>query len=289
MPSLAAGVVFVILFGIASTAHLAQTILSRRWWQFVFVTGAVGELLGWIARTWASQCAYSPMAFKIQISTLIFSPAFFAAGIYIILGYIIHIYGPHTSPLSPKQYLWIFCTIDFCSLLLQAIGGGLASAASDKPDGDIKIGTNTMIVGIVFQLAANLVFAGLFASVVAKTYKKGKGILNTDELAISQSHATTTKRLRILVAATTISTLALIVRGIYRSIELIQGWRGYLITTERYFIGLDGALMVIAVAVFVVANPHWLLPHKVKCTDTSLESGNQNTAVEKSVDGSESK
>ncbi|KAL8854015.1 MAG: hypothetical protein Q9221_001138 [Calogaya cf. arnoldii] len=282
-PSLAAGIIFVILFAIATTAHLAQTILSRRWWQFVFVTGAAGELLGWIAKTWASQCAYSPTAFKIQISTLIFSPAFFAAGIYIILGYLIHIFGPHTSPLSAKQYLWVFCTIDFCSLLLQAIGGGLASAA--ETDADLKVGTNTMIVGIVFQLAANLVFAGFFASVVAKTYKKGKGILNVDELAVSQ---TTTKRLRTLFAAATVSTLALIVRGIYRSIELLQGWRGYLIITEGYFIGLDGALMVIAVAVFVVANPHWLLPHKVECAETSLESGNQKAVMEKALDGSES-
>ncbi|KAI4244912.1 MAG: hypothetical protein L6R40_002818 [Gallowayella cf. fulva] len=293
-PSLAAGVVFTVLFAIAFTAHLAQTVLSRRWWLILFATGAAGELLGWIARTWASQCAYSAMAFQIQISTLIFSPAFFAAGIYIILGYLIRIFGPHTSPLSAKQYLWVFCTIDFFSLLLQAVGGGMASAASDKVGGDVRPGTNTMIVGIIFQLAANVVFAGLFASVVAKTYKKGKGILNVDDLAVSQSDATktraatTTKRMRMLVAATTVSTLALIVRGIYRSIELLQGWRGYLITTESYFIGLDGALMVIAVIVFVVANPGWLLPHKVECIDTSLESGNRNDTVEKVVEGSES-
>ncbi|KAL8684027.1 MAG: hypothetical protein Q9186_000057 [Xanthomendoza sp. 1 TL-2023] len=292
IPSLAAGVVFTLLFGIAFTAHLAQTIISRRWWLFLFTTGAAGELLGWIARTWASQCAYSSTAFQIQISTLIFSPAFFAAGIYVILGYIIHIFGSHTSPLSAKQYLWVFCSIDFFSLLLQAVGGGLASAAGEKPNGDLKPGTNTMIVGIIFQLAANLVFAGLAASVVAKTYKKGKGILNVDDLAISQSDATktraatTTRRMRILVGATSISTLALIVRGIYRSIELLQGWRGYLITTESYFIGLDGALMAIAVLIFVIANPGWLLPHKGECTGTSLESGNGN--VEKAVDGSES-
>ncbi|KAL8930365.1 MAG: hypothetical protein Q9172_000074 [Xanthocarpia lactea] len=291
MPSLAAGVAFIILFAIVTTAHLAQTILSRRWWQLVFVTGAMGELLGWIARTWASQCPYSPTAFKIQISTLIFSPAFFAAGIYIILGYFIHIFGRHTSPLNAKQYLWVFCTIDFFSLLLQAIGGGIASAAADESDGDLEIGTNIMIAGIIFQLAANLIFTGFFARVVAKTYKTGKGILNVDELAIIRPGATTTRpatttsRLRILFAATSVSTLALIVRGIYRSIELLQGWRGYLITTEGYFIGLDGALMVIAVAVFVVANSHWLLPHKREGTEKSLDSGDYNAMVEKAMDG----
>ncbi|KAL9027245.1 MAG: hypothetical protein Q9196_004209 [Gyalolechia fulgens] len=285
-PSLAAGIVFVILFGTVTAAHLAQAVTSRRWWLLVFVLGGIGELLGWIARTWASRCVYSDMAFKIQISTLIFSPAFFAAGIYVVLGYLIRIFGPHTSPLTAKQYLWIFCTIDFFSLLVQAVGGGMASAAGSEPDGNVQPGTDTMIAGIVFQLAANVVFAALAASVVAKTYRKGKGVLNVDGLSISQSErpATTTKRLRVVAGATAIATLALIARGVYRSIELIQGWRGYLITTERYFIGLDGALMVIAVAVFVVANPSRLLPRKAECYGAELGNGSPEVAMEKAVD-----
>ncbi|KAL8868941.1 MAG: hypothetical protein Q9174_004649 [Haloplaca sp. 1 TL-2023] len=270
-PSLAAGIVFVILFGTTTTAHIAQTIISRRWWLLVFVLGGLGELLGWIARTWASQCPYSTLAFQIQISTLIFSPAFFACGIYIILGYIIHIFGAHTSPLSAKQYLWVFCTIDFFSLLLQAIGGGLASAAGSEPDGDLAPGTNTMIAGVVWQLVANVVFAGLFTHAIIRTYRKGKGVLNIDHLSVSGM--TTTKRLRILAFATSISTMALIARGVYRSIELVEGWRGYLITTEKYFVGLDGALMVVAVAVFVFANPYYLLPRKAACKEATLEAG----------------
>ncbi|KAL9603706.1 MAG: hypothetical protein Q9219_001025 [cf. Caloplaca sp. 3 TL-2023] len=293
-PSLPAGIIFCVLFGAATIAHLALTILSRRWWQLVFVLGGIGELLGWIARTWASQCVYSDLAFEIQISTLIFSPAFFAAGIYIVLGYIIRIFGASTSPyLTAKQYLWVFCTIDFFSLLLQAVGGGMASAAGSEPDGNVKPGTDTMIAGIVFQLVSNVVFAGLLSSVLAKTHRTGKGILNVDDLPFSLKArpATTTKRLRILAGATAVSTLALIVRGIYRSIELIQGWRGYLITTERYFIGLDGALMVIAVLVFVFANPHRLLPHKVECIEANAENGSQGSIAEKAIDvrsGSES-
>ncbi|KAL8779778.1 MAG: hypothetical protein Q9203_001191 [Teloschistes exilis] len=282
-PSLAAGIAFIVLFGTLTTAHLALTILSRRWWQLLFVLGGLGELLGWIARTWASQCVYSAMAFKIQISCLIFSPAFFAAGIYVVLGHFIKVFGAHTSPLSAKQYLWIFCSVDGATLTLQAIGGGLASAAGDKPDGNIKPGTDVMIVGIVFQLAANVVFAGFFARVLYKTYRPGgKGILNVDHLPLSPSSSpskarpatTTTTHLRFLAAATAVSTAALIARGIYRSVELIQGWRGYLITTERYFIGLDGALMVVTGVVFVVANPHYLLPREVECMPGSgLEDG----------------
>lgn len=49
-------------------------------------------------------------------------------------------------------------------MLLQAVGGGLASAAGSESDGDIMPGTNTIIVGVVFQLVANVVSAGLFCA-----------------------------------------------------------------------------------------------------------------------------
>ncbi|KAL8745039.1 MAG: hypothetical protein Q9190_002787 [Brigantiaea leucoxantha] len=281
-PSLAAGILFSTLFLLLTLTHSAQLLLSRRYWLLVFILGCIGETLGWAARTWAHYCPYADIAFEMQISTLIFSPAFFAAGIYIVLGYIIRIFGPGTSMLSPKQYLWVFCSVDFVTLLLQAIGGGIASAADDDQPDELETGTNIMIVGIVFQLASNVVFAGFFARALVSTYRPGKGLLNLEDLALRSRSgrvpATTTKRLRILCAATTVSTLCLIARGVYRSIELIQGWRGYLILTQRYFIGLDGSLMVIAVAVFAVANPHWLLPHKDECPENTVEEGETNKA-----------
>lgn len=42
-------------------------------------------------------------------------------------------------------------------------------------------------------------------------------------------------------------------------IELSQGWTGYVITHEVYFIVLDGAMMVIAVGIFNIFHPGWLL------------------------------
>jgi hypothetical protein len=58
--------------------------------------------------------------------------------------------------------------------------------------------------------------------------------------------------------------LCIYVRSIYRTIELLQGWKGYLITHEEYFVALDGAMMVAAVVVFNVVHPGWLLPDQEK-------------------------
>jgi RTA1 like protein len=58
--------------------------------------------------------------------------------------------GRHTSPISSATYLWIFCTCDLISLVVQAIGGAMASeAASRDPPSTSKRGTNIMVAGIV--------------------------------------------------------------------------------------------------------------------------------------------
>jgi hypothetical protein len=54
-----------------------------------------------------------------------------------------------------------------------------------------------------------------------------------------------------------LSVVLIVTRSIYRTIELLQGWSGYLVTTQRYFIALDGAMMVGAVGVFNIARPGW--------------------------------
>jgi hypothetical protein len=55
----------------------------------------------------------------------------------------------------------------------------------------------------------------------------------------------------------------MIARGIYRSIELLQGWTGYLNIHEAYVIGLDGVLMLTAVLALNMCNPGKLLAQAV--------------------------
>ncbi|WWD21830.1 hypothetical protein CI109_106318 [Kwoniella shandongensis] len=66
----------------------------------------------------------------------------------------------------------------------------------------------------------------------------------------------------ILLIAVAISSIMIFIRGIYRSIELVQGWNGYLIGIENFQNGLDGIPMFIAVAIFNFIHPGYLLPRK---------------------------
>ncbi|KAJ5155832.1 hypothetical protein N7492_008635 [Penicillium capsulatum] len=248
VPGLGAGIAYCVLFGVSMLLHTVQLCWKRTWWCSVFSVGCLVEVLGWAGRTWSSQCPYNMNAFLMQISTLIIAPTFFTAGIYVLLGRFIQILGRESSILKPSWYLWIFCTCDVISLVIQAIGGGIASSESSKIDGDTAPGTHIMVAGIIFQLFSITVFVLCAADFIRRTMRGG----------MLQS---LTGSVIPLLAAMVLSVVCIYIRSIYRTIELLQGWDGYLITHEPYFIGLDGAMMIVAVAVFNFIHPGWFLPN----------------------------
>ncbi|KAK0511322.1 hypothetical protein JMJ35_005895 [Cladonia borealis] len=235
-PLLSAGIVFTVVFFLSCTVHTVQVFRSRKWWFSVFALGAAGECIGWAGRAAAHHCPYNKTLFSLQISILIICPCFFSAGIYYILGRMINKYGRQYSLISSSMYLKIFITFDVVSIIIQAIGGGMASAAGGKdPPGNTKPGTRIMMTGIIIQLVSMCVFGLLWLTFLWRARR----------LRYAKS----------LVWATTYSAFCIIVRNFYRAIELSQGWKGYLIIHEIYFAVLDGALMAMAVVVFNVFFP----------------------------------
>ncbi|GIJ85948.1 hypothetical protein Asppvi_004819 [Aspergillus pseudoviridinutans] len=242
-PSLVAGIVFMILFAGVTVGHVWQSFRHRNiWLGLAFSLGAFGEFTGWLARTVAYRCPYSVKLLEMQLAALIMAPAFTTAGIYGVLSLMIPLIGEDKSPLRPKSYLLIFMTVDFFSLLLQAVGGGLAGAAFSQNTSPWP-GTNTMVAGILWQLLSTCVFATLLEYVIYR----GLG-------PISRNPALRQIALALMVAVT-----CMVARGVYRSMELVNGWRGYLFTHEVYAIILDAALMFVASLVLWVWNPAVLI------------------------------
>ncbi|KAF4622698.1 hypothetical protein G7Y89_g14330 [Cudoniella acicularis] len=64
--------------------------------------------------------------------------------------------------------------------------------------------------------------------------------------------------LKKLSGAMILAIACMVARGVYRTIKLLQGWEGYLSTTEAYVIALDGS-MIIALVALNVCNPGELL------------------------------
>ncbi|KAH7228381.1 RTA1 like protein-domain-containing protein [Fusarium solani] len=237
-PSLAAGIAFCVLFGLIAIGHTLRTLRFRTWTAILLAIGALTETIGWAGRTWSSKCPYNQNAFLMQITTLIIGPTFFAAALYVLLGELIVIVGRQSTLLSPRMYAIVFCTCDVISLVVQAIGGAMASMAAGELDGDTWPGTYTMVAGIGFQLFTMTLFLLLVIDFMRRSFK----------LNIPRSY-------KPILGAVLLSLVCIYIRSIYRTLELSGGWNGPLIKDESLFIGLDATLMVIAAAVFLAADP----------------------------------
>ena len=235
-------------------------------------------------------CAAGGLLTDASIFRLIMAPVFFSAYDYTFLGGAISHLGPQYSVLRPQFYLFVFLIDDTIACILQAVGGGLASgsAATGSPT---DTSTNIMVAGIIFQLVSMVVFVGLgFDFVIRastrrpyafrlrqislaaakkngneKTIGSGRQEDNTamegDAAEVFQGERENLTRWWIMSSGAMISSIMIIIRGVYRSAEFSQGWSGYIITNQR-FIGLDCVPMFIAVAVFNIIHPMFLLPKK---------------------------
>lgn len=75
----------------------------------------------------------------------------------------------------------------------------------------------------------------------------------------SADRARQLRKTQLLLIGTAFASAMLYGRGVYRSIELAQGWTGELMTHEVYFVYLDGVLVVLGYAAFAALNPGWLI------------------------------
>ncbi|OJJ96305.1 hypothetical protein ASPACDRAFT_125863 [Aspergillus aculeatus ATCC 16872] len=223
-------------------------IYRRFWWTILFVVGCLTEVLGWAARIWTTRCPYNLNAFLIQFSTLIIAPTFFTAAIYILLGCFVQTMGRRSSFLSPRSYLWIFSACDLISIVIQAFGGGIASADSKKVNGNLDHGSNIMLAGVVFQLFSITIFILCACDVFSRV----------NRCRLSAPGASIALWRGVLAAA----TVCIYIRCIYRTVELGQGPGGYLLLHENYLITLDAVMMVLLVGICAVFHPGWLTPQK---------------------------
>lgn len=168
-------------------------------------------------------------------------------------------WGPQYSPISPKLYLWIFVTFDIISIAVQGTGGGLAASANTQSGEDN--GAHIMLGGIAVQLASMAIFVVLWFLVINRV--RLAGLLDAEP------------KLRLGLWVWTAGAILIVIRNIYRCVELAQGWSGFLISRENYFIIFDGMLMALFAILLNVVHPAWYI-HKPESTspetpETSLE------------------
>lgn len=253
-PNLGLNAFFIAMFALFA---LAQIFFGTKHKTFFFAyaitMGCIGEAIGYGGRVIMHSNPYSSLGFKIQISCLIFAPAFIAAGIYLTLKHIVLAFGQERSRIKARYYTIGFITCDFISLMLQAVGGGFAGGAGNN----VKlrnIGTNLMISGIVWQVATLLVFVGLVVDYALSTRRAWSDVNPEAKVLLQQT------KFRGFLVALTVAFVTVFLRCVYRIAEMVGGWANPIMRDEIGFDIMEGIMIVVAVLALTIFHPGFCFP-----------------------------
>lgn len=168
------------------------------------------------------------------------APVFFTASIYITLSKTIIFFAPELSRFKPQLFYWIFIPFDIVCLILQAAGGAL-SIMSDTESGS-QLGIDISMAGLILQVIIIVIFLFAFGDYMIRYLRSGRA-----------SHFGW--RLNAFFGGLAASIGFILMRCIYRVIELRGGYDGEMITHEIPFIILEGVVVVLAVVALCFGNP----------------------------------
>lgn len=107
-----------------------------------------------------------------------------------------------------------------------------------------------MRAGIIFQFSNTVIFVVLIVGTILRLHRKGTTLVSIASWPV--------------VIALGASTLMVLIRNGYRIVELSDGWKGHLMRTETYLIGLDMVPMAVGIGAFVVFSPSFFFREENK-------------------------
>ncbi|GAA6001884.1 RTA1 domain-containing protein [Rhodotorula paludigena] len=265
VPSVSMGVIFLVIFALSGLLHVGQTIYSRRyWWTTLMWVGNLLEILGWAGRLWAHWAPLSFDAYVMQICCLIIGPTFFSAALYWAGGVIINNVARDNSWLSGNWFKTVFIIADVVSLVIQAVGGGMAgSAVGTTNEAQMRNGSNIMLAGIVVQLAVMVFYTGY----MAVWYWKSR-----PEVAAQG------RKIQIMLGGLLAASIGIIIRGCYRTPELEEGFDGW-IAQQQIWMLFDAIPIAFATFVINLIHPHWFMVFDRPSSAYVHEGGSETTMV----------
>ncbi|KAI5953704.1 hypothetical protein KGF54_003076 [Candida jiufengensis] len=283
-----ANIIFLVLFAITFLYCILIVYKSRYWWfNIAFVCGTALEFLGYLGRVLSFGDMSDFNFYLLQLIALTIAPAFLMGGIYYVFALLCVIMGRKFSLLKPLVYSYVFIACDVISLVIQAVGGGIAAVAAQNYE-SAHAGEAIMVTGIAFQVFSMSIYLILWfiflwniffkVDILDSQQKWKPSIKNFLRLFFNTSEAQKYKETQLehnynpkfksirnrplfnyYPLAITIAVATIYIRCIYRVVELAQGFRGYLITHEVYVMVLDATMCFITCLIFMPFHPQIVL------------------------------
>ncbi|KIR37185.1 integral membrane protein [Cryptococcus deuterogattii MMRL2647] len=201
------------------------------------VIGAWCEGIGMALRIAFRTNPHSSGLYIVCYLFVVLSPCAFLAGDYILLGRLVQYLDAHhyLRPLRAQLVSWIFIISDVTTFLIQAAGGGLSTASDVQT---AQTGGHIFLAGIAAQLASFMFFTIACLIFGIRAWREDKELWERPGW-------------KPLFFALGFTCICFLIRSVYRTVELSQGYVGYLAIHERYFLGLDCLPLLLGIATYV--------------------------------------
>ncbi|KAM3427604.1 hypothetical protein MY4824_009326 [Beauveria thailandica] len=272
-PSFPLAVVGCIVYGLLFIAITYTTWIKHRAWFFsAVVVGAAIQVAGYVCRAYSAKNQTVLVPYILTLTLTVLAPVFIAAGNYLLISrLILCVLAPaHHCILGIAGRLLtpIFVSFDILSFVVQGNGSAIASTGNWRGPEE-KIGRYTLIGGLLLQLLA----FGLFLAVF------GRFNFLANRFAVPDAPVGWRK----VVRAVYISSIAIMMRCIYRVCEFATGMQGYAFRTEWLFWVFETIPMIFAIGVFCVWHPLQYLPRSALLSKKAREkkqlSGEMTTST----------
>lgn len=256
VPNMGFNVLMLVIFCLITAFHVFGLWYKQWWFSIAMLFANILQILGYIGRVISHSQLENLDAFLLQFICLTIAPVFTMGGIYYQLAKLSTVYGDQYSRFTPILYSYIFITCDVISLIIQAIGGGMAGVAVQRFESTTK-GTHIFVAGLALQVFSMSLFLILWFDFLYSVKHRAKKDSNLQKISLDALYNPDYQSLRSRWVFSkfeyllTLSVIFVYIRCIYRVCELLEGWRGNLITHEKYFIALDGVMMSLANVIFL--------------------------------------
>ncbi|CAG8264881.1 unnamed protein product [Penicillium olsonii] len=240
-PSLPATYAPIAIFAISLLWNVFNGTYNCSWgFMASLIGGCILEIVGYVGRIIIHDNPFDFNGFIMQISSSTISsmpsdsnnpkvcitvaPVFFCAAIYVLLTQTILHIDERVSRFKARYFSWIFISCDIVSLILQAVGGALSCIGSTKLK--IQVGVDVSLAGLIFQVATLSLFTLLFLDYLHSCWKLYNGMVFT-------------RRMNVFLFFLTLSTILILIRCVYRIVELHAGYFSPLFRDEPLFIALE--------------------------------------------------
>ncbi|CDO75869.1 hypothetical protein BN946_scf184672.g2 [Trametes cinnabarina] len=205
---------------------------------------------------------------------IVLSPCAFIASEYMLLGRLARYLKSHRHLLIPPQRITVvFVVSDITTFLIQAAGALLSISKNQKLS---KTGEHIFLAGLVLQLISFALFVILALRFLFRIKTMDPHVWAVD--AEKPWH----RDWRMLGSVLIVSSIGILIRCVYRVIELSQGYRGHLATTEAFFYGLDSLPLFVAVVVYTPFWPGRMIPgiDQLKKVDKAPAVGEERSSAD---------